>query len=164
MTNKNITRKVFILLILSIALFTVACTQSESDVDKIGAYTTVIDKLHEEDTALNSNIEYIAIDTSLIINLDDEEKAELLKELEDYGFTVLDMTMEELKEEGYVEDLYFEEGILFEIIDEPIEGNSITMDISKWRSGLGAIGYDGMVVKYENEKWEIDKQGDAWIS
>ncbi len=164
MKKKSISRKIFILFVLSIAVFAVACTQSEDDVDKIGAYTTVIDKLYEEDTALNSDIEYIAIDTSLIINLDDEEKAELLKELEDYGFTVLDMTMEELKEEGYVEDLYFEEGILFEIEDEPMVGNSITMDISKWRSGLGAIGYDGMVVKYENEKWEIDKIGGPWIS
>lgn len=163
MKNKFIVRKMFILLILSITVFTAACTQSE-EVDKVGAYTTVIDKLYEEDSALNSNIKYIAIDTSLIVNLNDEEKAELLKELENYGFTVLDMTIEELKEKGYVKDLYFEEGILFEIEDEPIKRNSIIMDISKWRSGLGAIGYDGTVVKYKNGKWEIEKQGNAWIS
>jgi len=163
MKKTIIVRKIFILFILSIAVFTVACTQSE-EVDKLGAYTTVIDKLYEEDNALNSNIKYIAIDTSLIVNLNDEEKAELLKELENYGFTVLDMTIEELEEEGYVKDLYFEEGILFEIEDEPIKRNSITMDISKWRSGLGSIGYDGTVVKYKNGKWKIEKEGDAWIS
>lgn len=156
-------RKIFILLILVIAVFTVACSQSE-EVDKVGAYTTVIDKLYKEDIGLNSDIKYIAIDTSSIVNLNDEEKARLLKEVENYGFTVLDMTIEELKEEGYVKDLYFEEGILFEIKDEYIKRNSITMDISKWRSGLGAIGYDGTVVKYKNGEWEIKKQGGSWIS
>ncbi len=163
MKKKLMSRKVIILLILSIAVFAAACTQSEVT-DKVGAYTTVIDKLYVEDTALNHKIKYIAVDTSSIINLNDEEKTALLQEIESYGYTVLDMTIEELKEEGYVEDLYFEEGILFEIEDEPIKGNSITMDISKWRSGLGAIGYDGTVVTYKNEKWEIETQGAAWIS
>lgn len=155
--------KIFVLMILSITLFTAACAKSDP-VDKVGAYTTVIDKLYEEDSALNSNIKYIALDTSSIVNLNNEEKAELLKELENYGFTVLDMTIEQLEEEGYVKDLYFEEGILFRIKDQPIKGNSITMDISKWRSGLGSIGYDGTIVKYKDGKWEIDKQGNAWIS
>jgi len=163
MNKKMILRKMIILLILVIVVFTVACTQEEAD-DKVGAYKTVIEKLYEEDSALNSEIQYIAIDTSTIVNLDDEEKNALLEELENYGFTVLDMTMAELEEEGYVKDLYFEEGIFFEIKDEAIKGNSITMDVSKWRSGLGAIGYDGMVVTYMDGQWEIDKQGDAWIS
>ena len=163
MEKKSIARIISILLVLSIAVFTAACTQS-NDIDKIGAYTTVIDKLYKEDSALNSNIEYIAVDTSSIVNLDDEEKTKLLSELEIYGLTVLDMTMKELEEEGYIQDLYFEEGILFEIRDESIEGTSITMDISKWRSGLGAIGYDGIVVEYDNGRWEIKKQGNAWIS
>ena len=74
------------------------------------------------------------------------------------------MTMEELEEEGYIKNLFFEEGILFEIKDETMQGATITMDISKWRSGLGAIGYDGLIVKYKNGKWEIVKQGNAWIS
>ncbi len=163
MKKKFIVRKIFILLILSITVFTVACRQSE-EVDKVRAYTTVIENLYAEDSALNSNIKYIAIDTSLIVNLNDKEKADLLNQLENYGFTILEMTIEELKEEGYVKDLYFEEGILFTIKDEPMKRNSITMDISKWRSGLGAIGYDGTVVKYKNGKWEIKKQGNAWIS
>jgi len=154
MNKKMILRKMIILLTVIIVVFTVACTQEEAE-DKVGAYTTAIEKLYEEDSALNSDIQYIAIDTSTIVNLDDEEKDALLEELEDYGYTVLDRTMDELEEEGYVKDLYFEEGIFFEIEDEEIKGNSITMDISKWRSGLGAIGYDGMIVIYTDDQWEI---------
>lgn len=163
MKKKLILRKMGILVMLVLMVVTVACTQEEVD-NKVGAYTTAIEKLYEEDSALNHEIQYIAIDTSTIVNLSDEEKDQLLESLKDYGFTVLDRTMEELEEEGYVEDLYFEEGIFFEIEDEAIEGNSITMDISKWRSGLGAIGYDGMVLTYKDNRWEIEKQGDAWIS
>lgn len=163
MKKKSILGKMLILAISALMVFTVACTGEEVD-NKVGAYTTAIEKLYEEDSALNHEIQYLAIDTSTIVNLSDEEKDQLLESLEDYGLIVLDRTMDELEEEGYVEDLYFEEGIFFEIEDETIKGNSITMDISKWRSGLGAIGYDGMVVTYKDDRWEIEKQGDAWIS
>lgn len=156
-------KKISILFLLSIMVFVVGCTQTQ-EINTVGAYTTVIDKLYEEDSGLNGDIKYIAIDTSKMVNLTDEGKVELLKELESYGFTVLDMTFDELEKQGYIKDLYFEEGILFRIEDEPMKNNSITMDISKWRSGLGAIGYDGLVIKYKNEKWEIKKQGNAWIS
>lgn len=132
--------------------------------DTVGAYTAVIDKLYNEDMALNSDIKYIAVDTSAIVNLSEEEKARLLKEIEKYGYTVLDMTFDELEQEGYIKDLYFKEGILFKIEDEAISSNSITMDVSKWRSGLGAIGYEDLKVEYKNGRWEITKTGSAWIS
>jgi len=163
MTNKNIHVKVFLILILALALVASSCGQEE-EIDKIGAYSLVIDTLYEEDTGLNANIKYIALDTSLITNLNSDEKAKLLKDVEKYGYIVLDMTYEELKDEGYIKDLYFEEGILFKIEDEPMKNNSITMNVSKWRSGLGAIGYDEIIVKYTNGNWTIDKKGTAWIS
>ncbi len=178
-------KKLSTLLILLIMVFTVGCAvNQDANKPKLGneegtntsqtpekkedniveAYMTVIDKLYEEDSGLNGNIKYIAIDTSKMTNLTEEGKVELLKELESYGFTVLNMTSEELENQGYIKDLYFEEGILFNIEDQPIKNNSITMDVSKWRSGLGAIGYDNLVIKYKNGKWEITKSGDAWIS
>lgn len=154
-------KKIIACLILVLIIAT-GCSQEAPDI--LGAYTEVIDKLYNEDMALNSDIKYIAIDTSLINNLSDEQKSSLLKDLGKYGYTALDMTFEELEEEGYIEDLYFKEGILFKIEDEPMSGNSITMDVSKWRSGLGAIGYDDLKVEYKNGKWEITKTGSAWIS
>ena len=163
MKAELVRRELFLLFVLFIAVFLMGCTQP-GEINKVDAYTTAIDKLYQEDSGLNGDIKYIALDTSSIINLDDSERQELLQALESYGFTVLDMTMEELEEEGYIKDLFFEEGILFEIKDETMQGATITMDISKWRSGLGAIGYDGLIVKYKNGKWEIVKQGNAWIS
>ncbi|QUH18860.1 hypothetical protein [Alkaliphilus sp. B6464] len=178
-------KKILILVILSITVFSIGCTGNrdadivglekhnrdnpsvsteKQDIHIVEAYVTVIEKLYKEDIGLNSNIKYIAIDTSKMVNLTDEGKTELLKKIESYGFKVLDMTFEELEKEGYIKDLYFEEGILFKIEDKPIKNNSITMNISKWRSGRGAIGYDGLVIEYINDKWDTTKLGDAWIS
>ncbi|MBP7223121.1 MAG: hypothetical protein KBA50_07720 [Sedimentibacter sp.] len=154
-------KRIIVLLIL-ITIVAAGCSQEVSD--PTGAYSLVIDKLYNEDSALNHEIKYIAVDTSLIKNLSEEQKSALLKEVEKYGFEVLDMTIEELKEEGYIEDLFFKEGILFKLEDEPIGGNSILMNVSKWRSGLGAIGYDDLKVKYKNGKWQITDLGRAWIS
>lgn len=154
-------KKLFLYLI-AFFIFVTGCNQKIPDM--VGAYTTVIDEMYNEDKALNSNIKYIAIDTETIINLNDEEKAALLKELEKYGFAVLDMSFEELEEKGYIKDLYFDEGILFKIEDKEIINNSITMDVSKWRSGLGAIGYNNLVVKHKGGRWVIIKTGNAWIS
>lgn len=152
---------VFLMLII-LSLMAVGCSQGPAD--NIGAYTMVIDRLYGEDSGLNGEIKYIAIDTSLIKNLTDEQKSILLKEIEKYGYLVLDMTFEELQDNGYIEDLYFKEGMLFRLEDEPMNGNSITMDASKWRSGKGAIGYDGLKVEYKNGEWKITRQGSAWIS
>lgn len=154
--------KKIIALMIFIVLLATGCSKEE--LDMVWAYTTVIDKLYNEDTALNSDIKYIAVDTSLIKNLSDEQMSILLKKVEDYGYIVLDMTFEELEEQGYIDDLYFKEGILFKLEDVSKSKNSIIMDVSKWRSGLGAIGYDDLVVKYQNGKWEVKKTGSAWIS
>jgi Ca-activated chloride channel family protein len=154
-------KKIIVCLII-VLLIATGCSQETPD--KVGAYTAVIDKLYNEDEALNSDIKYIAVDTSLINYLSDNQKLILLKDLEKYGYTVLDMTFEELEKEGYIEDLYFKEGILFKLEDKTMNKNSITMDVSKWRSGLGAIGYDDLKAVYKNGKWEVTKTGNAWIS
>jgi Ca-activated chloride channel family protein len=107
---------------------------------------------------------HIAVDTSLINNLSEEQKSELLKEIEKYGYIVLDMTFDKLEEQGYIEELYFKEGILFNIEDKPMSGNAILMNVSKWRSGLGAIGYNDLKVEYKNGNWKITKTESAWIS
>lgn len=154
-------KKIIIFMVL-LSMVLTGCNQEVPDV--VGAYTTVIERLYNEDTALNSEIKYIAVDTTLIKNLTEEQKSTLLKEVEKYGYTVLDMTYEELEKEGYVEDFYFKEGILFKIEDQSMNGNSILMNVSKWRSGRGAIGYKDLEVQYKNDKWEIIKTGSAWIS
>lgn len=152
----------YILLIISVVLIS-GCTAKEAP-DAAGAYEAAIDKLYNEDEALNLNIKYLAVDTTKMKNLTEESKKTFLKNLEKYGLTVLDTNSEELEKNGYIKDTNFEEGILFKLEDEKMKNNTIKMDVSKFRSGLGAIGYEGMELKYRNGKWEIKDTGSPWSS
>lgn len=156
-------KKILFIFLIVAAAFMTGCADTEAP-DGAGAYEAAIDKLYSEDEALNMNIKYLAVDTTKMKNLTEEGKTNLLKNLEKYGLTVLDTTSSELEKNGYIKDTYFEEGILFELEDEEMKNNSITMNVSKFRSGLGAIGYDNMVLKYRNGKWEIKDTGSPWIS
>ena len=59
--------KRIIVFLLLITIIATGCSKEISDLTC--AYTMVIDKLYNEDMALNHDIKYIAIDTSLINNL-----------------------------------------------------------------------------------------------
>jgi Ca-activated chloride channel family protein len=152
----------YILLIISFVMIS-GCAAKEAP-DGVGAYEAAIDKLYNEDEALNMNIKYLAVDTTKMKNLTEESKKTFLENLVKYGLTVLDTTSVELEKNGYIKDTNFEEGILFELEDEQMKNNTIIMDVSKFRSGMGAIGYEGMELKYRNGKWEIKDSGSPWIS
>lgn len=83
-----------------------------------------------------------------------------------YGLDVKESTFEQLVKEGLInkEELYFPKGILITISNsEYNEGKkALKYDIEKWRSGLGAIGYEGKA-KHDGEKWMITKEN-MWIS
>jgi len=160
----GIMKKISILFLIGIMVFISGCTKTEKNPDIVLAYSTVIDKLYSEDSGLNGDIKYLAIDTSHMVNLTDKTKAELLKELDKYGFIVLNMTFKDLKSQGYIKDLVFKKGILFQIEDEPFKNNCIKMKASKWRSGLGAIGYNKITVEYKEGKWQITELTGMWIS
>ncbi len=77
---------------------------------------------------------------------------------------MLDMSFEELQDEGYVKELFFEEGILFEV--EKYTSNSsksVSFEGQKWRSGLGAIGFY-FEAKKKNNEWELKECKMTWIS
>jgi len=152
-----------LILVVALIVLIVGCAK-DSAPNAADAYKMVIDKLYNEDEGLNGDIKYVALDTSSMMNLTDETKAELLNRLEDYGLIVLDMNFKELEEQGYIQDLYFKEGVLFKIEDEPMKNNTITMNVSKWRSGTGAIGYNNLIIKYSRSEWKITKLGESWIS
>ncbi|MDF2614257.1 MAG: hypothetical protein K0S71_2043 [Clostridia bacterium] len=128
------------------------------------AYLLAIDTFYAEDPGLNGDIKYLAIDTTKIDNLNIDSKKELLSALEKYNLTVMDTTFEDLQAEGLIKDLYFEEGILFRIEDEPMTDKALTLRVSKWRSGTGAIGTDKMVFQKIKGTWKITEEGGRWIS
>lgn len=133
----------------------------------IEGYLSVIDDLYQEDSALNSDIAMIALDTTDWIDLTDEEKKIIFTIVHDkYGFEVIEGTFDELSEEGLIdkEGLYFPNGILIELTN--LESNekkqTFTGSMKKWRSGIGAIGSD-FTAEFDDGEWKISKEN-MWVS
>lgn len=134
---------------------------------QLDGYMAVIDDIYQEDSGLNGDIKMIAFDTTGWVNLTEIEKEILLSMVkEKYGFDTLQATFEELSEQGLIdkENLYFPEGILIEIknVEWKEEDKTLKCTISKWRSGLGAIGAD-VEATYDGGSWNLKKTG-MWIS
>lgn len=143
---------------------TMKVTQVGSDL--VGLYYHMISDITSQDTALDADTSIIALDLTQADNLTAGDKSALsylvtcgLKK-ECYLYTY-----EELVEEGLIDDenLYFKDGVLITIAVTKETKNSFEFSISKWRSGLGAIGYDNCTAKRKGTEWNYEFN-DAWIS
>jgi hypothetical protein len=131
-------------------------------------YQAVIEDIFKEDEGLNSDLEMVVIDTSALEELSGLEKEKLLGNLKNiFGLEVREGTYDQLVKEGIIDDkeLYFDKGILIKIT-EPSHNNQIseiTCGISKWKSGLGAIGSDHVTASLKKTGWIIEKK-EVWKS
>ena len=134
----------------------------------IEGYLAIIEDIYEEDAGLNSDIEMIAFDTQGWVGMDDLEKEAVFSVLKDkYEVDIVEDTYDSLVDKGLIDKdkLYFEKGILITIskVDYDKEKQEISYSVAKWRSGLGAVGSDDAVAKYDKEGWKITKNN-TWIS
>lgn len=133
----------------------------------LDGYMALIDDIYHEDIGLNGDITMIAFDTSNWIELSVNQKEILLSMVRNkYELEVVEGTFDELAEQGLIdkENLYFKFGILIELKEMSYDPNKKVLEaaISKWRSGLGAIGWNGKA-KLEGTDWEITRTK-QWIS
>ncbi len=128
------------------------------------AFFAVIDRLWQEDTALNGDITYLSVDFN---GIEDGEAAALTALLEDFcaeqDLTLLTLSYDKLVEDGYIEDLYFADGILFAFEEARLTDTTLNVSARKWRSGLGAIGGDFTVEKQDGV-WSVAQTKNSWIS
>jgi hypothetical protein len=119
--------------------------------DLVGFYQTILNDLWNVDQGLNPDSGVLAFDLTQVENLSNAEKSALVYIVSgSYGLTGLAGTFDELGEQGYInrENLYFENGMLFEFELTNVTQNSFTFDVKKWRSGTGAyIFHDCKAVK-----------------
>lgn len=133
----------------------------------VDGFFTLIDNIYKEDIGLNDGITMIAFDTSNLEQLSKSEIETILAMVKnEYGLEVTQGTFDELSEQGLIDKdkLYFEKGILIEFKDVEVnrKKSKITCSISKWRSGLGAIGWDA-IIEYDDGDWNITRKN-LWIS
>ncbi|MBQ6066534.1 MAG: hypothetical protein IJK89_06895 [Clostridia bacterium] len=140
--------------------------------DLCGLYLTVLEDLWTNDAALNSGITYISVDLDDAPgSLTDGEKAALAWIFAGrHDAQPLTFGFEELKENGYVNEaeLYWPEGVLFSIKAKDNVKQSakkITFDAEKWRSGTGAIFFNGCTAQRgKGAAWEKYETGSFAIA
>lgn len=130
----------------------------------ISFYQKLIHQIYEEDEGLNGDISEIALDLTKVENLSDVQKKALAYVIaSDYSIETRLTTREELEEEGAIINYFYEDGILIELSTSAMKEYKFEFKISKWRSGLGAIGYDNCKAYKEDNLWRYELGG-AWIS
>lgn len=137
--------------------------ESKEHLDEI--YTVALNSIMEEDQGLNRDMAFIAIDMSNN-DIDESSKENILNYFEEtYKVEVMDATFEQLKEMGlYNPDTTALDGVLLEITKVEFQSNNtILLEVSKFRSGLGAIGVE-VKVHYKENKWQTVEVNLQWIS
>lgn len=132
---------------------------------KAELYGKIIDSLWDIDSALNSGVSYINVDTSTFKEFNGDDKEELFEYLKkQYDVEVLDMTMKELEDAGYIKEMSFVDGISFSIDKYIVNSeNKVSFEGRKWASGIGAIGFI-IEAEHKNGQWEIMRCDMTWIS
>lgn len=138
--------------------------KSKEHLDEI--YTVALDSIMQEDQALNDNMAFIAIDMSNFNDLDENSKEDILNYFEEaYKVEVLDATSEQLEEMSLNnQDTNSSDGLLLKINNIQHKfNNTVLLEGSKHRSGLGAIGLE-VKVQYEDKKWETKEISLQWFN
>lgn len=139
--------------------------------DRCALYRQVLEDLWEVDSGLNGDVTYIGVDLSRTSLSDSERAAVAWAFAGRHGGELVTGTWEELAEQGYIdrENLYWEDGILFSITEQEMEGTygltPVTFDAEKWRSGLGAYFFcDCTSVQSAGGHWDGYSIGSEAIS
>lgn len=127
-------------------------------------YLDRLDELYQEDEALNSDIEEIALDLSELGNISEQEK-EALRYLVEcrWGKETFFSTYQELCDQGKIDQEHprYEKGILLSLACKEEAQDGFAVSGEKWRSGLGAIGYTDAKASWKNGEWTFEKG--AWF-
>lgn len=142
------------------ALALSSCTPKQLEGDIIEAYITIIYDIYP---SKDDDLKIIALDLEEAANLNEENKKILLERLsKDYSSEIMLKNRKQLKEEGYVNEEGFKEGVLIRIdeVRNELSGKGFKYSVTRWRSPKGVNGYNGTIL-YENNTWNIRK-GSFW--
>lgn len=127
-------------------------------------YRLALEAVMPIDEGLNGDMTYIAINGETLVDATEEDITYILDYFTKYDLEVKNKSFKALKEDGLVKDGNYIEGILLGIDDvESKTDDKMVLHVSKFRSGLGAIGVKVTVIK-NDESWEVESTEETWIS
>ena len=157
--------KFFVVFMLILVLTFTGCNNAQNEeIDYGKIYILALDSLISIDEGLNSDIKYIAIDIDTLEGAAQEDINYIMTYFEKYGVEVIAESFVTLREKGMVKEGNYIEGLLLRVdkIDK-ITKKKAVMEVSKFRSGLGAIGVRCKLI-YSKGTWELKNADMMWIS
>jgi hypothetical protein len=128
--------------------------------DPVSAYEIVVDRLMERTAGMTNGVEYLAIDTTQITNLNADEKFNLLRRMQKYNLIVIESTRSDLEANGMIHNLYSPKGLLIIIETHRANRNTMTMDAQIWRGGAAGFGIKGLKLANVDGQWQwFDSSG-----
>ncbi len=142
-------------------------TVKDQQPDYYSLYLHILKDIYGEDPGLNDAEHYFGFDFTGIEKLSEEEKMLLAWNFSsEYGVEPLHGTLQELMDQGYIDEegLYWEDGLHFKIEEKECKDNTVSYSVQKWKSGLGAVGYENTASLDKNGKWIFSEISSMWIS
>jgi len=119
-----------------------------------------------QDTALNEDINYIAIDLSSLEYASADERESVADYFSSVYLPVIDADLEKLMEEGLYDEsiMGLPNGVLLQIQSVTRNGDEIIIGGMKYRSGLGANGFETKWTVNANGSWTMHDTYMTWIA
>ncbi|MEI6578274.1 MAG: hypothetical protein WCN92_02280 [Eubacteriales bacterium] len=158
---KKVCYLVLCLLIISLAT---GCTSNTATVPYSSIYIDVFDSYFTFDTALHSDMKYLAIDLDTLKYATEDDKRLITEHFkEKFNIEVKNASFIDLEKQGLVKDGNYIDGILLSIDKINVNPFTITVEGTKFRSGLNAKGIKS-VLKKSGGTWKLKSSNMTWIA
>jgi len=119
-----------------------------------------------QDTALSDNIEYMAIDLSSLEYASTEDREKVADFFSSAYVPVIDADIERLKAEGLYDEstMSLPNGVLLQVQSVSRSVDQIVIQGMKYRSGLGANGFETKWTANADGTWTMHETVMIWIS
>lgn len=135
--------------------------QNTQESEYTSIYIQVFESYFDIDPALHEEMEYLAIDMDSLTNTTDDDKKVIAAHFADkLNIEIIDMSFDELNEQGFVGEMNQIDGLLLYINNLDVTKNTITVEGTKFKSGLGA-NFIKSILKKDGNKWVLESS-DVW--
>jgi hypothetical protein len=161
---KEFMRKLLIFgLCLMLGIYFSGCSRHRNITEWAEIYKITLNSYLEEDTALNEDIDFIAIDLATLKFTNDSDKNAVVEWFEMQYVPIKNTDLDGLKEEGLFDGMYIPNGVFLTINDVTEKNKEIIISGMKYRSALGANGFKTIWRINNNGIWEFVETVMTWI-
>lgn len=139
----------------------------EQQTDYYSLYLQILEDIYGADDGLNGGADFFGFDFTEIEQLSENEKSLLAWNFSSaHSAEPIMGTIQELMDDGTIdkENLYWEDGLHFTVKETQVQDNAVFYSVQKWKSGLGAVGYENHADKASDGQWVFSKIESMWIS